>query len=191
MAELLQLPWQYSIWGAPNTRDSLGRLARLEETFRLHKYSIKRTASILPPDPRNKHILTRCSARWDECSAMLPSILALQRTRMPPLAGLRSVPKIHLAQGKSFEDPRIFTKSPRQIVEPRQSRKMSLTAGSGPSQGRQTFFPQRRHDDDFMICYCRIRVLSDLPSPMRRSAKCYCSDAPQPQNTPLKLFHYQ
>jgi hypothetical protein len=36
---------------------------------------------------------------------MLPSILALQRTRMPPLAGLRSVPKIPLAQGELFEDP--------------------------------------------------------------------------------------
>lgn len=36
---------------------------------------------------------------------MLPSILALQRTRGPPLAGLRSVPKIHLAQGELFEDP--------------------------------------------------------------------------------------
>lgn len=33
LAELLQLTWQQSIWSAPNTRDSLGRLACLEDTF--------------------------------------------------------------------------------------------------------------------------------------------------------------
>lgn len=76
-------------------------------------------------------------------------------------------------------------------MEHRQSRKILSSAGSGPFQVRLTPLPARRHDGEFMIYLCRIQVFSDPPSPMRRSAKCYSLDAPQPQNTPLKLFYYQ
>lgn len=67
---------------------------------------------------------------------MSPSILALQPHPLAPLAGLRSVPKIHLARVELFEDPGYLQRAPRQIVEPRQCLNIHLTAESGPFEVR-------------------------------------------------------
>jgi len=83
-----------------------------------------------------------------------------------------------------YQEPKTNSGAPSEPQDIVDSRIWTFSGQADP-------LPARRHDDEFMIYLCRIQVFSDPPSPMRRSAKCYCFDAPQPQNTPLKLFYYQ